>query len=70
MTYKFNNVYINNKYSLLSSTKYDPIVKDNVDKCVDDYYMNEKTIELAESKYQELTISGLLKKSRIYRYFN
>ncbi len=62
MTYKFKNVYITDKYSLLASTKYNPIVKDSVNKCVDDYYMGEETIELAESKYQECTIKELLKK--------
>lgn len=65
MTFYYDNVYINDKYSLLGSTKYNPIVKDNVDKCLNDYYMNEKTIELCESKYQETTIKGLIKKSRV-----
>ena len=65
MTNYFNNVFINNKYSLLASTKYNPIVKDNVDYLKDDYYLNMKTIELAESKYQELTIEGLLNKEKI-----
>ena len=63
MTYYFRRVYINNKYSLLSSTKYNPIVKDNVDKSMHNYYLNQKTIELAESKYQEYSIQGLLLKS-------
>ena len=44
MTYYFNNVYINNKYSLLASTKYKPIVISNTDKVIDDYYFNEKSI--------------------------
>ena len=67
MTYKFNNVYINNSYSLLSSTKYSPIVKDLCDKCIDDYYLKCKSIELCESKYQELTIKGLLNKENIVK---
>ena len=65
MTNYFSNVFINNKYSLLASTKYNPIVKDNVDYLKDDYYLNMKTIELAESKYQKLTIEGLLNKENI-----
>ena len=65
MTNYFKNVYINNKYSLLGSTKYNPIVKENVDECFDDYYLKEKTIELAESKYQSITIDGLLNKCKI-----
>ena len=63
MTYYFDNVYINNKYSYLGNNKYNTIVKDNVDDFVDDYYLNEKTVELAEGKYQENTIKGLLNKS-------
>lgn len=71
MTYYFNNVYINNKYSLLASTKYKPIVISNTDKVVDDYYFNEKSIELAESKYQETTIKGLiLKEKKIFNEIN
>ena len=65
MIYKFKNVYINNKYSVLMSTKYKPIVKDNVDNCMDEYYLKQKTIELAEVKYQEMSIEGLLKKEKI-----
>ena len=64
MTYYYNNVYIKDKYSLLASTKYSPIVKDNVNEVVDDYYMGKKTIEQAEMKYQELTINKLLKKNK------
>ncbi len=41
-----------------------PIVKDKVDKYINDYYLNMKTIELAESKYQELTIKGLMNKCK------
>lgn len=65
MTIKFKKVYITDKCSLLSSTKYNPIVKENVDKCIDDYYMNEKSIERAESKYQEYTINELIKKYKV-----
>ena len=65
MTYSYKNVYINDKYSLLCSMKYNPIIKDHVDNIIDDYYMNEKTIELAESKYQKLSIQGLLDKTNL-----
>lgn len=64
MTYYFNNVYINEKYSLLASNKYKPIVRDNSDKVLDDYYYKEKSIELAESKYQETTIKGVMLKNK------
>ena len=62
MTNYYNNVYIKDKYSLLGSTKYNPVVKDNVNIVVDDYYMGEKAIEVSESKYQEVCIGELLKK--------
>ena len=65
MTYKYKNVYINNKYTLLCSNKYEPIIKEHVDNFINDYYMNEKTIELAESKYQKLSIGGLLDKTKL-----
>ena len=64
MTYYFKNVFINDKYTLLGSTKYNPIIKEYVDKHIDDYYMKKKSIEEAESKYQETTIEGLLKKNK------
>ena len=41
---KYKNVYISDKYSLLSSTRYSPIVKDNVNKCIDDYYLGKKVV--------------------------
>lgn len=62
MTYYFKDVYIDNKYTLLASTKYNPIVRDNVDICFDDYYIKKKTVELAESEYQNIVIKGLLNK--------
>ena len=61
---KYNNVYINDKYSLLSCTRFNPIVKNNVDMCVDDYYMGKKVVELAESAYQEITIGKILEKHK------
>lgn len=64
MTNYYENVYINDKYSFLASDKFNPIVRDNVDMFKNDYYMDEKTIELAESKYQETTIKGLLNKTK------
>ena len=62
MTEYYNGVYINDKYSLLFSTKYNPIVKEYVNEYVDDYYLGEKTIELAESRAQIITINELNKK--------
>ena len=65
MTYYFNKVYINEKYSLLSSGKYNPIIKGETDEYVNDYYLNEKTIELCEAKYQKIVIDKLIEKSNL-----
>lgn len=65
MTQYFNNVYIKDKFSLLASDKYNPIVLPTVDYFKNDYYFGQKTIELAESKYQNITIEGLLKKTNL-----
>lgn len=62
MTNYYNDVYIKDKYSLLASKKYSPVVIPNVNKIIEDYYMGEKSIELAESKYQEITIKYLKNK--------
>lgn len=65
MTYYFNNVYINNKYSLLASKKFNPIVLKKIDKVKNDYYFNKKTIEEAESEFQFTTVNGVINKSKI-----
>ena len=62
MTEYYRNIYINDKYSFIGSLKYNPIVKDTVNDYVNDYYIKEKTIDLAESKYQVITISKLIEK--------
>ena len=64
MTKKYSNVYINDKYSILSSIKYNPIVKNNVNKIIDDYYLNQRTVELAEAKLQELTIKSIINNNK------
>ena len=64
MTYYFEKVYIKDKYTLLCSKYNNPIVMNNVDKFIMDYYVDKKTIEEAESKYQEITINGLLNKNK------
>ena len=62
MSEYYDNVYIKDKYSLLGSDKYNPIIKDSVNYFINDYYMKEKTIDTAESKYQSITISKLIEK--------
>ena len=65
MTNYYDDVYIKDKYSFLGSLKYNPIVKDNVNEYVSDYYMKEKTIETAESKYQEIAIKKLIDNNKV-----
>jgi stage V sporulation protein AD len=65
MTYHFNKVYINEKYSFLGSGKYEPIVKGNTDEYIEDYYLNQRTIELCEAEYQRIVIDKLIEKSNI-----
>ncbi len=65
MTYKFDNVFINEKYTLLASSLNNPLVKNNVDKFVDDYFLNKKTTEEAESMYQGITIKGVMNKEKL-----
>lgn len=65
MTYYFNNVYINDKYTLLASKLNNPIVKNNVNKYIDNYFLDNKSIEETEAKYQEITIDGLLKNNHL-----
>ena len=65
MTYHFNKVYINEKYSLLGSGKYEPIVKGNTEEFIEDYYLNQRTIELCEAEYQRIVIDKLIEKSNI-----
>lgn len=62
MTNHYKNVYVNAKYSLLASTKMKPIVSMNVDKCINDYYVNCKTIEEAETNFLIQGIDGILEK--------
>lgn len=62
MTNYYKNVYINSKFSLLSSTKMKPIVMDMVDKCIDDYYFDSKSIEEAETSYLKFCFDGILDK--------
>lgn len=64
MTYYFEKVFIKDKYSLLCSKYNNPIIINSVDKFITDYYVSKNTIEEAESKYQEITINGLLNKTK------
>lgn len=65
MTYYFNKVYINEKYSLLASGKYNPIIKGYTDEFIEDYYLKQKTVELCEAEYQKIVIDKLIEKSNL-----
>ena len=65
MTYKFNNVFINDKFTLLASKLNNPTVKNDVDKFMNDYFLEKKTTEEAEGKYQDITINGLMNKKKL-----
>ena len=64
MTFKFNNVYVDNVSTVAGPyEKAGPLGK-KFDKCYDDLYFNEKTWEKAESKLFEESIDILLNKSK------
>ena len=59
---KFNNVYINNYFTLISSKANNPTIINEVDLSIEDYYLNKKTFEEGEAEYQTLVTRGLLDK--------
>ena len=59
---KFNNVYINNHFTLLSSKANNPSILNDVDMSIEDYFLNKKTFEEGEVEYQTLVTRGLLDK--------
>lgn len=59
---KFNNVYINNYFTLISSKANNPTIINDVDLLIEDYFLNKKTFEEGESEYQSLVTRGLLDK--------
>ena len=63
---KFNNVYINNHFTLLSSLENNPTIKSKVDLYLNnDYFVNKKTFEEGECEYQRIALNGLIDKSKI-----
>ena len=59
---KFNNVYINNSFTLLSSKANNPSIIDDVDLVIEDYFLNKKTFEEGEVEYQTIVTDKLLEK--------
>ena len=62
---KFNNVYINDFYTLLSSIENKPTISKKVDMCIHDYYMNKKTTEDGEVEYQKIVVKELMNKNKL-----
>ena len=63
MTYKFNNVYIDNTYTIGGVYEANGPLKKYFDKIYDeDFYFGEKSIEQAEIKLSRDAVNGLLKK--------
>ena len=65
MTIKYNNVYINDKYTMLYTKYNKPLVKSFIDEQIKDYYMKEKTIEEAEKSFQIKSIKSLMNKNHL-----
>lgn len=64
MTFKYNNVYVNNVATVVGPYENKGPLKDKFDKSYDDLYCNEKTWEKAEVKLMRDSIEILLKKSK------
>ena len=63
---KFNNVYIDNYFTLLTSIEKNPVIKSEVDLLLkNDYFVNKKTTEEGECEYQRIALNGLIEKSKI-----
>lgn len=60
---KFNNIYIENFYTLLGKNEYNPVISSKCDSNYNSYLVNKKTFEETESDYQVMAINGLLKKN-------
>lgn len=61
---KFNNIYINDYYTIVGPLESDSKLK-KIDLKMDDYYFSEKTFEQAETKMQKVVIDNLLKKNNL-----
>ena len=63
MTLKFNNSYIKDSYSFLGRNEYG--IKLKVDKKINDFYLNAKSVEEGEIEMFTSSIKGLLKKTKL-----
>lgn len=64
MTFKFNDVYIENTATVVGPYEKNGPLGDKFDKCYDDFYCGEKVFEDAEVKLLEESIDILLRKTR------
>ena len=64
MTFKFDNVYVNNTACVTGPYEKKGPLGNKFDKSYDDFYCNEKSFELAEVRLMEESIEILLRKAR------
>ena len=64
MTFKYDNVYVNNYSTVVGPYEKKGPLGNKFDKCYDDFYMKEKSWELAESKLMMESVQILLNKSK------
>jgi len=62
---KFNNVYLNNSFTLIGPVEKKGPLGKGFDYALDDYYFGEKTHESCEVKMQYTALNSLLKKSKL-----
>lgn len=61
---KFKDVYLNDYYTIVGPLEKESHLK-TIDLSMDDYYIGEKTFELAEIKMQKLVIDSLLNRNNL-----
>ncbi len=64
MTFKYSNVYVNNYSTVVGPIEKEGPLGNKFDKCYDDFYMNEKSWEMAESRLMSDSIQILLNKAK------
>ena len=58
-TIKFNNVYIDNYFTMISSKENNPIISSKVDLLLNnDYFVNKNTFEEGECEYQKIALDN------------
>lgn len=63
--FKFENVYINDNFTLLASVENNPTIRKKVDMVKNDYYMGKKTVEEGEIEYQKVITKKILERNKL-----